>query len=287
MFSEFLEAWSNPITRHAMVIHFPVVLSLVGIPFAVLAAVWHRKPRGAVMRWIALAMFVALTLGALAARNSGHDAEEAVEGSLSEAGHEELEAHEHHGHNLWLWPAGISALIGVSFVNHRLVRLAATGLAIAASLLTAERIAHTAHHGGRLVFTHGAGRQDESLAALLASAAEPGEDPRLSHFRQQVRPILVESCFRCHNARKKKRAGGLDQTTIAGLLEGGWSGPAIVPGRPDESLLVQVVRWEIKDVEMPAGGDKLPDDQIQALAKWIADGAVWEPFEYTPPEPSG
>lgn len=278
--NELLDAWAHPITRHAMVVHFPVVLSLVALPFAVLAAIWHGKPRGAIMRWVAIGMFAALTLSALAARNTGQDAEEAVEGSLSEAGHEELEAHKHHGENLWLWPLGITALLGVSVVNNTVVRLSAAWLAVGAGLLAAERVAHTADHGGRLVFAHGAGQpRDEGLAALLAASGEAAEDPRLAHFRANVRPLLVENCLRCHNPKRMKRAGGLDQTSIAAILAGGRSGPAIVPGHPDESLLIQAVRWEIEDLEMPAGGDKLSEEQIEALEQWVADGAVWEPLD--------
>ncbi len=84
-----------------------------------------------------------------------------------------------------------------------------------------------------------------------------------------------------------RRAGGLDQTTMAGLLTGGLSGPAIVPGRPDESLLIKAVRWVDEDLQMPMAEDKLADDRIAALEKWIADGAVWEPFEFTRPKKAG
>ena len=101
--TQMIEAWNNPVMRHAMVIHFPVVLSIIGIPFAVAAAIVWRD--GRTLRISALAIYVALAVTAFVARNTGEDAEEAVEGSLSEPGHEELEEHEHHGHNLWLLPA--------------------------------------------------------------------------------------------------------------------------------------------------------------------------------------
>ena len=70
---------------------------------------------------------------------------------------------------------------------------------------------------------------------------------------------------------------------MAGMLTGGYSGAAIVPGRPDESLVMTAVRWEDPDLQMPMSEDKLPDESIAALEKWIADGAVWEAFTFTPP----
>lgn len=275
---DLLEAFSNPAMRHAMLVHFPVVLSVIGIVFAALAAALGERSRA--LRFTALGVYLALVASSLTARYSGEAAEEAVEGSLSEAGHEELEAHEAHGKNVWLWPAGVSLLIGVSFLKPRAVRLGAGWIAVAVGILAADQIAHTADHGGRLVYKHGA-------AAAAAWGAQPAagapaalpDDPRVAFFREQVRPILTEHCLRCHNPRRAKRSGGLDQTTIAGLLTGGWGGPAIVPGRPKESLLIGAVRWDDPELKMPKSGDRLAEEQIAALEKWIADGAAWEAWE--------
>ena len=282
MLTQILDAWNDPSMRHAMVIHFPVVLSLIGVPFAVAAAL--VKPKSKALRWAVLALYLVFAATAWVARNSGHDAEEVVEGSLDDEGHEELEEHEHHGHNLWMWPAGISILIGVSFVSHRWVRLPSAWLAVGVGLIAAERVAHTADHGGRLVYEHGAGAPDR-LAEWFATAdgsAEPSGDPRLDFFRSEVRPVLAGECWRCHNPKRKRRSGGLDQTTMAGLLAGGYSGPAVVPGKPDESWLIKAVRWEVEDLQMPAGEDQLPPETIAKLEQWIRDGAVWEAIELPP-----
>ncbi len=272
---DLVDAVGNPAMRHAMLVHFPIVLSVAGIVFAVLAAALGERSRA--LRWTALAVYAALAGSALTARYSGEAAEEEVEGSLTEAGHEELEAHEGHGTNLWLWPAAVSVLLGVSFVPHKAVRLGGAWVAVAASVLTADVVAHTAHHGGRLVYLHGAA-SPLSWDAVPAGDAQAGApaDPRVAFFRQHVRPILSEHCLRCHNPRRMKRSGGLDQTTIAGILAGGMSGPAIVPGKPEASLLISAVRWDDPDLKMPAGRDKLAEEQIAALEKWIADGAAWE-----------
>lgn len=278
-----IEAWNDPQMRHAMLIHFPVVLSAVALVFAVIAAVGKGPERA--MRWTALAMYAALLLFTYMARESGEDAKEAIEGSVDEEAEEELEAHEDHGEDLWMWPLGIGILLGLSFVERRAVRLPAAWLAVGAGLLAADQIAHTADHGGRLVYTHGvAGPAGPDLGAILAAAAaEPAEDPRVAFFRSNVRPVLVHNCLRCHNPQRQKRSGGLNQTSIAGLLEGGYSGPAIVPGRPEESLLIEAVRWTDEDLQMPPGDEQLPAEAIAALEQWVADGAVWETFEYTPP----
>ncbi len=271
--------------RHAMIVHFPIVLSMVGIPFAVLAALWQAKQRSRVFRWVTLTTYLALTASLYVAGQSGHDAEDAA-GAMSEAGEQELEQHEHHGHTLWQWPAVICVVAGLGFVRHRAVHIASAWLVVVGGGLTAERIAHTADHGGRLVYEHGAAGGADLAALVAASASGESEvDPRVAHFREQVMPILVEHCLGCHNPTRKKRAGGLDQTTMAGLLAGGYSGPAIVPGRPDESLLMTAVRWLDPDLQMPLHEDKLSDEKISVLETWITLGAVWEPFTFTPPPP--
>ncbi len=89
-------------------------------------------------------------------------------------------------------------------------------------------------------------------------------------FEQHVRPLLVESCFECHNDQNQK--GGLRLDSIAHALAGGESGPAIDPHNPDESLLMEAVRYE--SYEMPPSG-KLSDEKIAILEKWISMGAPW------------
>lgn len=286
MIDQFLDAWGDSQMRHAMIVHFPIVLSVVGIPFAVLAALWVTKQRSRVFRWVTLITYLALTASLYMAQQSGHEAENAA-GPMSEAGEQEMEQHEHHGHTLWQWPAVICVVAGVGFVRRRAVHIASAWLVVVGAGLTAERIAHTADHGGRLVYEHGAAGVALAAPIMTSASGESEVDPRVTHFREQVMPILVEHCLRCHNPTRKRRAGGLDQTTMAGLLAGGYSGPAIVPGRPDESLLMTAVRWLDPDLEMPMSKDKLSDENISALDRWIAEGAVWQPFTFTPPPQKG
>ena len=90
-------------------------------------------------------------------------------------------------------------------------------------------------------------------------------------FEKEVRPVLAKNCFACHTATA---LGNLSMTSGEALRKGGNSGPAIMPGQPDESLLIQAVAHTHPRLKMPPSG-KLSDAEIGALKKWIADGAVW------------
>ncbi|HEY1084913.1 MAG TPA: PSD1 and planctomycete cytochrome C domain-containing protein [Prosthecobacter sp.] len=117
------------------------------------------------------------------------------------------------------------------------------------------------------------------LASLLAGstlhAASPdAEAEKVAFFEKKIRPILVESCYTCHSAETKP-SGGLRVDDRNGLLLGGNAGPAIVAGKPEESLLLQrIVHADPKKL-MPKEGDKLTDAQIADLTTWIKDGAAW------------
>ena len=97
-------------------------------------------------------------------------------------------------------------------------------------------------------------------------------DEQLEWFEREVRPILAEHCSGCHNDGNGTRKGGLSLHSYAAMLEGGDSGPAIVPRKPDESLLVEAIRRE--SFEMPPEAP-LPERQRKILEKWVAVGAPW------------
>src|SRR5205809_1021395 len=101
-------------------------------------------------------------------------------------------------------------------------------------------------------------------AAGTARAADPGTD----FFESKIRPVLAEHCYRCHSTQARKQQGGLHLDTRDAIRKGGDSGPAVVPGKPDESLLLKAVRQTDPDLKMPPKG-KLPDAVIADLEKWI------------------
>jgi hypothetical protein len=119
------------------------------------------------------------------------------------------------------------------------------------------------------------------LSATAAVAAPDAESLRF--FEKEVRPLLVESCQECHGPQKHK--GGLRLDNLPYILQGGESGPAIVPHKPDASLLIKLVNYEDPDMEMPPDG-KLPAAKIDALKKWIAMGAPWPEAEAAAAKPA-
>lgn len=106
--------------------------------------------------------------------------------------------------------------------------------------------------------------------SLASSSETEGE----AFFESKVRPLFVEHCYRCHSSASGKSKGGLLLDSRATLLRGGDAGPALVPGAPEMSLLIQVVEHRDNVVGMPPKG-KLPDEQIAVLKSWIQSGAAW------------
>jgi len=106
-------------------------------------------------------------------------------------------------------------------------------------------------------------------------AAEAGEnktDPSaIEFFEQSVRPILVERCQGCHGPAKQK--GGLRLDSRQGALAGGLTGPAVVPGQPERSLLIDAVNYG-ELYQMPPKS-KLPPEEIVILTRWVKQGPAW------------
>jgi len=92
-------------------------------------------------------------------------------------------------------------------------------------------------------------------------------------FESKIRPVFVENCYKCHSAGAEKIKGGLLLDTREGVLKGGNTGPVIVPGNPDKSLLITAVRYKDKDLQMPPSDKKLPDNVIADLEQWVRMGA--------------
>jgi len=110
-----------------------------------------------------------------------------------------------------------------------------------------------------------------SCVAVASDATEP-TPAGVEFFEAKVRPVLVASCYPCHSAEKKVR-GGLQLDSREALLKGGDSGPAVVPGDPEKSRLIEVVRYA-GELKMPPR-DKLADAAIADLAAWVKMGAPY------------
>jgi mono/diheme cytochrome c family protein len=111
------------------------------------------------------------------------------------------------------------------------------------------------------------------LLALGFATPAIADDAELAFFEAKIRPVLVDSCQKCHG--EKKANGKLRLHTKAAMLKGGVSGPAIVPGKAKASLLIKAIRHENEDPElnMPAKAAKLSDAVIADFEKWINTGA--------------
>jgi hypothetical protein len=112
-----------------------------------------------------------------------------------------------------------------------------------------------------------------ALAGLTTPlpAADPSPEGA-EFFEKKIRPILVENCFKCHGGGKKKGSLALDSR--AGLLRGGDNGPAVVPGKPEESRLLEAVSYKNVELQMPPKG-RLPENAVRDLTTWIQMGAPW------------
>src|SRR5438045_3255346 len=97
--------------------------------------------------------------------------------------------------------------------------------------------------------------------------------PDAAFFETRIRPVLTTKCYGCHSTKLPAPMGGLVLDTKAGLLKGGATGPAIVPGKPAESRLLKAIRYADPSLQMPPGG-KLPDSVIADFEEWIASGAT-------------
>jgi len=109
------------------------------------------------------------------------------------------------------------------------------------------------------------------LTAFTQGALAAPNTSGLDFFEKNVRPLLAERCLECHSPEKKVK-GGLRLDTREGWLKGGDTGPAIVPGAPDKSLLITAVRYTDRDLQMPEKR-KLPEAEIAVLEEWVKMGA--------------
>ncbi len=112
-----------------------------------------------------------------------------------------------------------------------------------------------------------------AIATLAGARAVIGaESADEVFFGEKVRPLLEERCFKCHSHKAAKLKGGLTLDSRSGWEVGGDTGPAVVPGKVDESLLIQMVRWSDEDHQMPPK-EKLPAAEIALLEEWVKRGA--------------
>lgn len=123
---------------------------------------------------------------------------------------------------------------------------------------------------------------DRFLAARIAQVSanyEPLKKKGGVDFHREIKPILENSCYSCHQGAKVK--GGLRLDLRSAALHGGEDdGPAIMPGKPAESALFKRITSDDADEAMPAKGDRLAPQEIALLKRWIEEGAAWPDFAF-------
>src|SRR3954453_8748868 len=113
-----------------------------------------------------------------------------------------------------------------------------------------------------------------AVVALVLGCLCRGEElakDQVEFFESKIRPVLVEHCYECHSAKSEKLKGKLQLDNREAARKGGETGPAVVPGDPDASLVLQALRYE--NFEMPPNG-KLPAEVIGNFEQWIKSGAI-------------
>jgi hypothetical protein len=110
---------------------------------------------------------------------------------------------------------------------------------------------------------------------LLVPAAAPQDDAAgVKLFEEKIAPLLAARCYKCHSGEAAKPKGALRVDSRDALLKGGETGPALVPGKPVESLLMKAVGWEDADLKMPPK-ERMPAAEVELLRQWITKGAPW------------
>ena len=108
---------------------------------------------------------------------------------------------------------------------------------------------------------------DSSISAQDPASAE------IDYFEKHIRPVLVDHCYECHSSKSTTLSGGLRLDISDGWMQGGDSGPAVIAGRPDESLLLRAIRYEEGVTSMPPSSP-LDAKLVARIALWIERGAV-------------
>ena len=115
-----------------------------------------------------------------------------------------------------------------------------------------------------------------SLAFAATAGAAVTTAPtkeQLEFFETKVRPILADSCYKCHSVAEGKSKGDLTLDTRDGWQKGGKNGEVIKPGDPGNSPLIVAIGYKDADLQMPPKGEKLSDAQIATLTEWVKMGA--------------
>lgn len=166
-----LEAVQHPPMLHAMVVHFPIVLAMLGVPVVVLCLMFIHRGNGC--RWAALAVYVLLAVSAVVVVETGERARDLVPNDLGPDVWSLIEKHEEMADVLWFFGAVTAGFLAISLVKTPWVRISATIPALAAAVATAVWVSFLAHNGGLLVYHHGVGTPGVHAAVPAVTPERP------------------------------------------------------------------------------------------------------------------
>ncbi|MEM9828778.1 MAG: c-type cytochrome domain-containing protein, partial [Planctomycetota bacterium] len=116
--------------------------------------------------------------------------------------------------------------------------------------------------------------EDQASKSVVDPASRTREDAQ-RHFATKVLPLLKAKCFVCHGEKADDVRGEYDMLSRGSLIRGGETGEvALIPGNPDDSVLMHSIRREYNDMP-PKENDRLSEKEIGWVEQWIRDGAVW------------
>lgn len=110
------------------------------------------------------------------------------------------------------------------------------------------------------------------MIGVPALAQQPTKE-QAEFYTSKILPIFAENCYRCHSAEGGKDKGGLTLDTREAIMKGGDTGPSVVVGKPEESLLIKAVAYSDPDLQMPPKGEKLTPEQVKDLQEWVKMGS--------------
>ncbi len=116
-------------------------------------------------------------------------------------------------------------------------------------------------------------RPEAPATAVAVAAGDKITPDQEKFFETRIRPVLAGQCFKCHASTAEKLRGGLRLDTRDGPRTGGDSGPAVVPGNLEESLLIRAIRYTEKELRMPPKA-KLLDQVVADFEAWVKMGAA-------------